>query len=51
MQEPNPEPTRTVAGGCLEDGDIILTCDIYGNAIRLPPPLVRRRPQIQAASA
>ncbi|MDJ0321192.1 4-aminobutyrate--2-oxoglutarate transaminase [Pseudarthrobacter sp. PS3-L1] len=39
-KEPNPELTKAVAGACLKEGVIILTCGTYGNVIRLLPPLV-----------
>ena len=38
--EPDAELTKAIAGACLDEGVLILTCGTYGNVIRLLPPLV-----------
>ena len=37
--EPNPEYANAVRLAALEKGLILLTCGVYGNAIRFLPPL------------
>ncbi len=39
-KEVNAEAAKAIAGACLAEGVIILTCGTYGNVIRLLPPLV-----------
>ena len=38
--EPNPDAAKAVAGACLAEGVLILTCGTFGNIVRLLPPLV-----------
>lgn len=38
-REPNAGLAKAVAGECLSQGVIILTCGTYGNIVRLLPPL------------
>jgi 4-aminobutyrate aminotransferase-like enzyme len=39
LVEPEPELARAITAAAFERGLILLTCGIYGNVIRLLPPL------------
>ncbi len=48
-EEPDPEVTKAVMKGCLDNGLLLISCGLYDNVIRFIPPLNVTKKQIDEA--